>query len=86
MQISPFVYIGHMRGHFGVIFQAKSNCEVKSVVQLYKSADKCADFSITLTLVYKIGHMRGHFGVVFQAKSNGEVSCTNQPISMQISP
>ena len=47
--------------------------EVKSAVQLYKSADKYADFSLTLTLVYKIGHMRGHFGVVFQAKSNGKV-------------
>ena len=87
MQISPFVYnIGHMRGHFGVVFQTRSNGEVKLAVQLYKSADICADFSITLTLVYKIGHMKGHFGVVFQAKSNGEVSCTNQLISMQISP
>ena len=47
VQISPFVYkIGHMRGHFGVVFQAKSNGEVNSAVQLYKSADKCADFSI----------------------------------------
>ena len=35
-----------MRRHFGVVFQAKSNGEVKSAVQLYKSADKCADFSI----------------------------------------
>ena len=40
MQISPFVCkIGHMRGHFGVVFQAKSNGKVKSGVQLHKSAD-----------------------------------------------
>ena len=63
----------HLKGHFGVVFAGQSSGEVKSAVQLYKSANKCADFSITLTLVHKIGHMRGHFGVVFQAKSNGKV-------------
>ena len=29
----------HVRGHFGVVFQAKSNGKVKSGVQLHKSAD-----------------------------------------------
>jgi len=36
----PVDQFQHLKGHFGVVFSGQSSGEVKSAVQLYKSADR----------------------------------------------
>ena len=42
VSFDPLDGFGQSKSHFGVVFQGKSSDEVKSAVQLYKSADRKA--------------------------------------------
>ena len=74
--------IAHFKGQIGVVFQGQSSGEVKSAVQLYKSAD----FKIIITVSFDpldgFGQSKSHFGVVFRGQSNGD---TKSPVTVQIS-
>mgnify|MGYP005715372793 CR=1 FL=1 len=74
--------IAHIKGQIGVVFQGQSSDEVKSAVQLYKSAD----FKIIITVSFDpldgFGQSKSHFGVVFWGQSNGD---TKSPVTVQIS-
>ena len=62
-----------MRGHCQAVWCGLTICELKSAVQLYKSADICVDFSLPFKLVYKMGHIRSHFWKVYQGKGSDQM-------------